>query len=115
MEKSPNKMEAIKIAMCAEMEAHNYYSQSAQKTTDPKGKDMFNQLAAFELSHYNSLRNLLESLEKGKGWISYAGTQFSATPEFIEGASSVTECRETKDDVLSILRKAIEDEKMACE
>jgi len=115
MEKSPNKIDAIKIAMGAEMEAHNYYSQSARKTTNPKGNDMFTQLAAFELSHYNSLKDLLESLEKGKGWISYAGTQFSAIPEFIEGASSVAKDRETKDDVLSILSKAIEDEKMACE
>ena len=115
MQKSPNKIEAIKIAMGAEMEAHNYYSQSAHKTTDPKGKDMFTQLAAFELSHYNNLKALIESLEKGKGWISYAGAQFSTIPEFIEGKSSAAEEKETKDDVLSILSRAIEDEKKAYE
>jgi len=115
MEKLPNKIEAIKIAMGAEMEAHNYYSQSAHKTTNLKGKDMFTQLAAFELSHYNNLKALIESLEKGKEWISYAGTQFSTTPEFIEGKSSAAEENETKDDVLSILSRAIEDEKKAYE
>jgi len=115
MVKVKSEIEAIKIAMGAEMEAHNYYSQSAQRAIDPKGKDMFNQLAAFELSHYNSLKDLLESLEKDKGWVPYDGTKFSATSEFIEGSSSVTEERETKEDVLSILSKAIEDEKMACE
>ena len=112
MENSHTLIEAIKTAMDAEMEAHNYYTQSAQKTANPKGKDMFNQLAAFELSHYNNLKSLFDSLNEGTGWIQYAGTQFSDSSESMEGENSPAK-EEIKDDELSILSKAIEDEKKA--
>ena len=107
-----SNLEAIKIAMDAEMEAHNYYSQSAKTTANPKGKDMFNQLSAFELSHYNNLKSLLDSLNEGTGWIQYAGTQFLDNPKSMEGGNFPAK-EEMKDDELSILSKAIEDEKKA--
>ena len=112
MGNSHSKIEAIKIAMDAEMEAHNYYSQSAQTTANPKGKDMFNQLSAFELSHYNNLKSLFDSLNEGTGWIQYAGTQFLDNPKSMEGGNFPAK-EEMKDDELSILSKAIEDEKKA--
>ena len=114
MGNSHTKIEAIKLAMDAEMDAHKYYGQSAQKTANLKGKDMFNQLAAFELSHYNHLKSLLDSLHEGNGWIPYTGTQFSDRSKPIEGGNSQAE-EATKDDALSILSKAIEDEKKASE
>ena len=114
MENSHTLVEAIKTAMDAEMEAHNYYTQSAQKTANPKGKDMFNQLAAFELSHYSNLKFLFDSLNEGTGWIQYAGTQFSDSSKSMEGENSSAK-EEIKDDELSILSKAIADEKKASE
>lgn len=111
MPQSP-KLEAIKRAMDAEMAAHAHYSQSAKKAANPKGKDMFSQLAAFELNHYNSLKALLDSLQGGTGWTAYAGTHFSDTTPVPEGKDSSREEALT-DDVLSILSKAIEDEKKA--
>jgi rubrerythrin len=112
MTQARSKTDAIKIAMDAEQKAHNYYSQSAQKAINPKGKELFSQLAAFELNHYNYLKSLLTSLQEGNGWISYAGAQFSETPRSSEAKNSSTE-EGLKDDVLSILSKAIEDEKNA--
>lgn len=112
MTQARNKVDAIKIAMDAEQEAHSYYSQSAQKATNPKGKELFSQLAAFELNHYNYLKSLLASLEEGSGWISYSGTQFADTPQSSE-AKNASAAEGMKDDVLSILSKAIEDEKHA--
>ena len=111
MPQSPT-LEAIKRAMDAEMAAHAYYSRSAQKATNPKGKDMFSQLAALELNHYNNLKALLDSLQGGRGWTAYAGTHFSDTTPAPEGKGSSRE-EALKDDVLSILSKAIEDEKKA--
>ncbi len=105
-------LEAIKRAMDAEMEAHAYYSQSAQKATNPKGKDMFKQLAALELNHYNNLKALHDSLQEGNGWIAYDASQNSDTTQSAEGAHPSRE-EALKDDVLSILSKAIEDEKKA--
>jgi rubrerythrin len=115
MEKGQSEIEAIKIAMDAEMKAHEKYAQAAQKLANPKGRDMFSQLAAFELSHYNNLKALFDSLTVDKGWTKYAGTQFSETLECREGEASSVEVSETKDKVLSILSKAIEGEKKACE
>ena len=112
MTQARSKIDAIKIAMDAEQQAHSYYSQSAQKATSPKGKNMFNQLAAFELNHYNYLKNLLTSLQEGSGWTSYSGTQFSETAHSSEAKNSSAE-EGMKDDVLSILSQAIEDEKNA--
>jgi len=105
-------LEAIKRAMDAEMEAHTYYSQSAQKATNPKGKDMFRQLAALELNHYNNLKALHDSLHEGNGWIAYDAVHNSDTTQAAEGKDPSRE-EALKDDVLAILSKAIEDEKKA--
>jgi rubrerythrin len=75
---------------------------------------MFNQLAAFELSHYNNLKSLLDSLNEGTGWIQYVGTQFPDSSDSVEGENPSAK-EEIKDDELSILSKAIEDEKKASE
>ena len=115
MERVKGELKAIKCAMDAEMKAHENYTQAAQKSTNPKGKDMFSQLAAFELGHYNNLKALFDSLSDDKGWPTYAGTQFSETPESHEGEASSVEVSESRDGVLSILSEAIEGEKRACE
>ena len=107
-----NTLEAIKRAMDAEMEAHTYYSQAAKKATNPKGKDMFRQLAALELNHYNNLKALHDSLHEGNGWIAYDSTHYSDTTNAAEGKDPSRE-EDFKDDVLSILSKAIQDEKKA--
>ncbi len=111
MTQAQSKIDAIKIAMDAEQQAHRYYSQSAQKATSPKGKNMFNQLAAFELNHYNYLKSLLTSLQEGSGWTSYSGTQFSETAHSSEAKNSSAE-EGMKDDVLSILSKPLKTKKM---
>jgi len=49
--KKSSALDAIKAAMEAEMDAHNFYSKAAQKTENPKGRDMFSQLADFERNH----------------------------------------------------------------
>lgn len=108
----PGTREAIKRAMNAEMEAHTFYHNSAQLAINPKGRDMFSQLAAFELNHYNNLKALLESLQEGRGWIAYDGTRFSDSGDLPEGKNFPRE-EDRKDDVLSILSRAIEDEKKA--
>ena len=112
MAEPKSKIDALKIALDAELQAHNYYIESARQAISLKGKDMLNQLAAFELNHYNYLKSLLSSLKEGNGWVSYSGTHFSEasqSPEKKEPSADETK----KDEVLSILSKAIEDEKKA--
>ncbi len=67
-------IKAIKVAMEAEKEAHQAYAKAAKMTKNPKGKDMFQQLAEFEMNHFRKLKDLLKSLEEKGEWILYEGT-----------------------------------------
>jgi rubrerythrin len=53
---------AIELAMHAEAEAEAFYTRAGESTGDPRGRDMFAQLARFEHHHYVSLQRLHEAL-----------------------------------------------------
>ncbi len=111
--KKSSALDAIKAAMEAEMDAHNFYSKAAQKTKNPKGRDMFSQLADFEKNHFHHLKALYDSL-KGEGkWIDYSGTTFSDKGKMIStGLSIEKEVRSQADD-LDALSIAIKEERKA--
>ena len=67
-------IEIVKAAMEAEKDAYQAYSKAAKKTTNPKGRDMFQQLSEFEMNHYHKLKDLLKSLQEKGEWILYEGT-----------------------------------------
>ena len=67
-------IKAVKVAMEAEMNACHAYSKAANKTINPKGRDMFRQLSEFEMNHYQKLKDLLKSLQEKGEWILYEGT-----------------------------------------
>jgi rubrerythrin len=67
-------IEIVKAAMEAEKDACQAYSKAAKKTTNPKGRDMFQQLSEFEMNHYKKLKDLLKSLQEKGEWILYGGT-----------------------------------------
>ncbi len=67
-------IEIVKVAMEAEKDASQAYSKAAKKTTNPKGRDMFQQLSEFEMNHYQKLKELLKSLQEKGEWILYEGT-----------------------------------------
>ena len=66
-------IEIVKVAMEAEKDAYQAYSKAAKKTTNPKGRDMFQQLSEFEMNHYQKLKDLLKSLQEKGEWILYGG------------------------------------------
>jgi rubrerythrin len=104
-------LDAIKAAMEAEMDAYNFYSMAAQKTQNPKGKDMFSQLADFERNHFLHLKDLYDSL-KGEGkWIAYSGTTFSETGEKISEDLSIGKEIASQADDLDALSMAIKEER----
>ncbi len=113
--KESSPLHAIKTAMAAEKDAHNFYSRAAQKTENPKGKDMFAQLADFEMNHFRHLKQLYDSL-KGKGkWIAYPGTSFSAKRGRISKEPSVGEEVGSQADNLDALSIAVKEERKAHE
>jgi len=55
-------IEGLEKAMRAEMEGYHFYKMAAQNTTDPAGKEAFNDLAEEEKDHFNFLKAHLEAL-----------------------------------------------------
>ena len=116
-EKIREDLQAIAGAMKAEKKAHGFYAQAAEKMTNPKGKDMFLQMADFEIKHYKNLESLYNSLKDSHKWIAYQGTKF---PEgkilFIEGERSFGELQEkgkSSQSDMDVLIKASEDAEKA--
>ena len=103
-------IEIVKVAMEAEKDASQAYSKAAKKTTNPKGRDMFQQLSEFEMNHYRKLKDLLTSLQEKGEWILYGGTSLkkktipSKTPK-PKGQEQLTD--------MDALKMAIREEKKA--
>jgi len=54
----------LRRAAMAELEGHNFYMMAVVTTTDPKGKEIFEQLAKEEMDHFNFLKAQFESVMK---------------------------------------------------
>jgi len=52
----------LRQAMQAEHEGHHFYRMAAETTQDPKGRDVFGQLAGEEMEHFHFLQRQLESV-----------------------------------------------------
>jgi rubrerythrin len=64
---------AVTLAVERERESYLFYRAAAENTSSDRGRDMFNQLADFELNHYKEMIHLSHSLQKRNRWISYPG------------------------------------------
>lgn len=59
--------EALKQAMQAEQEGNHFYLMAASNTQDPKGQEVFRQLAEDEVMHFNFLKGQYKAFtETGK-------------------------------------------------
>lgn len=59
--------EALKQAMQAEQEGNHFYLMAASNTKDPKGQEVFRQLAEDEVMHFNFLKGQYRAfMETGK-------------------------------------------------
>lgn len=104
-------MDAIEIAMHAEKQAHEFYLDAVNQTKNDRGRNLMQQLAKFELNHYNKLQELKSSLEKDGTFIDYEGTEFEPFKQDYSEIS--TKIEPNRDDVLSVLTLAIEAETKA--
>ncbi|MFQ5740031.1 MAG: transcriptional repressor [Acidobacteriota bacterium] len=57
-----NQKDALEMAMKMEREAHNFFSQYAERFNDTKGKEIFLTFAEEELEHYDLMRRELDRL-----------------------------------------------------
>lgn len=113
MEQDLGLMDAIRIAMEAEVNARNFYQNAAGKVSDERGRDLLQQLADFEKAHFEKLTELKESLDATGSFVEYGGMEFQ------KKVFNVTEIdgriETNKDEILDILKLAIDSEKNAKE
>jgi rubrerythrin len=107
--------EALDIAMDMELKAEAFYAEAAAQMQDSAGRDLLGRLAAFENYHYQQLRVLVQSLERAGEFIDYQPrTIEEIVPQIRVGEAAATEPAELT-DVVAILSRAIENEKVAGE
>ena len=63
-----NRLDALEVALTNEMREHEFYLKNAERTNNPAGKAMFQQIAAEELEHYQRLKQLSENWRKNQKW-----------------------------------------------
>jgi len=73
MEISAAALEALRQAMDLEQRGHQFYLGAAERTKDPRGKEMFRSLARDEVTHLNTVQKQYEALSRGEGWLPLTG------------------------------------------
>lgn len=73
MEISAAALEALRQAVDLEQRGYQFYLEAAERTKDPRGKEMFRSLARDEVTHLNTVQRQYEALSRGEGWLHLTG------------------------------------------
>jgi rubrerythrin len=103
-----NLLDAIQMAMEAEQKAAAFYADAAQKTANPLGRGLFDQLAEFERYHYAKLADLEKSMRDEGAFIEYEGRELT-----LSVPSEVDNKEANKMSVMEIITLAINAERDA--
>ena len=96
-------------AMDSEIKAKEFYLEAAEKAESKAGKKLFSELADFEQNHYNRVKKVIESLNKGiKIKCTEPCRDIQKTKSEIDG-----EFEPNKDEIISVINLAIDAEKSA--
>lgn len=110
--RNASMIDAVRMAMVAEKNAAEFYKKAAEGTSDPRGKNMFDQLVSFEKSHFEALNSVLESMEQG-AFAGYEGYSFEKDNAETPITAKLDEAQLTT--AIDALNIAIEAEKKAKE
>jgi len=66
--KEQENLNALEVALNNEMREREFYLKNAERTKNPVGKAMFNQIANEELEHYERLKEVHERWERNEKW-----------------------------------------------
>jgi len=66
--KEQENLNALEVALANEMGEREFYLTNAERTKNPVGKAMFNQIADEELEHYERLKEVHERWEMNEKW-----------------------------------------------
>lgn len=109
------EVEALQFAIETEKKGYRFYRIAAESTSDPKGKEVFNQLAQDEIEHMGVFTTLYASLTNDEPWLTYeeALAKFGeAEPDEVIFPDDPIQSQEGFND-LKALEEALEFEKKA--
>jgi rubrerythrin len=106
-------LEAIDVAMDAELKAKTYYTDAMTRVKNPLGKDLLKQLAQFEDTHYEKLKEFKQLLTGMDQYMHYQGTNFCDIDRKECGPGVKGDISAGRDELLEIIKIAIEAEKKA--
>ena len=106
---TPNLLDALRIVIENEKLASDSYAEAAKIINNPIGKQIFEELAAFEQYHFEQLTALESSLEKTGQTIEYQARDFPTPPIFKIIAAQEPNLK----SVIKIITEAMELEKEA--
>ena len=108
-------VEALQVALDTEKKGYLFYKVAAKSSKDPKGQEVFEQLACDEIEHMGVIATVFKSLTNNEPWMTYeeAVQKYGETPkEKIIFPDVPEEAQENFDD-LKALEEALEFEKKA--
>ncbi len=72
MQENTVALQALRQAMRLEQDGYRFYTEAAERTADPRGKEIFLSLADDEKLHLRIVRDQYEALSSGKGWTAFS-------------------------------------------
>jgi rubrerythrin len=66
---NPTEVQALHIALDNEIQSYNLYTLATQETADEAGRQMYQWLAAAEMTHFNLLMSNYQALVELGGWV----------------------------------------------
>jgi rubrerythrin len=71
MQENTVALQALRQAIRLEQDGYKFYTEAAERTADPRGREMFLSLADDEKLHLRIVQDQYEALSAGKGWVSF--------------------------------------------
>jgi len=72
MQENTVALQALLQAIRLEQDGYRFYTEAAERTMDPHGREMFLSLADDEKLHLRIVRDQYQALSVGKGWVSFS-------------------------------------------
>ncbi len=72
MQENTIALQALRQALRLEQDGYKFYTEAAERTTDPHGREMFLSLADDEKLHLRIVQDQYEALSAGRGWSSFS-------------------------------------------
>ncbi len=104
-------LNALEVALNNEMREREFYLKNAERTKNPLGKAMFQQIGDEELEHYERLKQLHQTWEQGGQWPEAVPLEVKGTivkDLFVDIVRKVDEMPAADVDDLEAVRTAID-------